>query len=164
MRFLVKAVIIIFITCCLHFDNSICFSQRLPLRVYSVKEGLPQSQVQTIIQDGKGYLWIGTADGIAQYDGKSFTTYTKKNGLVSNYIHTSFIDAHGDLWISHRTYGLSKLNIKTKKSCQMNQLSKTKHKTEKCKNFQKKSVFKHEFSNFTILVFIMPEFIKKRSY
>jgi ligand-binding sensor domain-containing protein len=90
-----------------------CFAQRVPWRVYSVKQGLPQSQVQTILQDQKGYLWIGTADGLARFDGNSFYNLNKKDGLGSNYIDAGLIDSSGIIWISHRTKGISKINSQT---------------------------------------------------
>ncbi|MBL4904827.1 MAG: histidine kinase [Flavobacteriaceae bacterium] len=59
---------------------------------YSVKEGLPQSQVFDIVQDSIGYLWLGTqGGGIARFDGKSFTVYNDKNGLRSNFVNALMV-------------------------------------------------------------------------
>ncbi len=46
------------------------------VRRLSVQEGLSQSSVNCILQDNKGFLWIGTQDGLNRYDGNSFTIYT----------------------------------------------------------------------------------------
>ncbi len=63
-------------------------AQNDQLRSYTLKDGLPQSQVNAIVQDDLGYLWIGTqGGGIARFDGISFTVWTEKNGLGSNYTH-----------------------------------------------------------------------------
>ena len=80
-------------------------AQRYPFRVYNVKEGLTQSQVQTVLQDNYGYLWIGTRDGLANFDGKQFVNFGRKDGLVGNYILSSLLDAHGNIWLTHRTRG-----------------------------------------------------------
>ena len=39
---------------------------------FSVAEGLPQSQVSAIVQDEKGYLWVGTMGGLGRFNGRSF--------------------------------------------------------------------------------------------
>jgi len=77
-------------------------AQILPVKIYEVEDGLPQSQVLTIIQDSKKLLWIGTQDGIASFDGINFNTYTRKDGLPSNQASTSFLDSKGNLWFGHK--------------------------------------------------------------
>ncbi|WP_298422583.1 sensor histidine kinase [uncultured Kordia sp.] len=63
-------------------------AQENQLRAYTLKDGLPQSQVNAIVQDDLGYLWVGTqGGGIARFDGLSFTIWNEKKGLGSNYIH-----------------------------------------------------------------------------
>lgn len=54
---------------------------------YSVREGLPQSQVYATCQDSRGYMWFGTqGGGLSRYDGFTFQNYTAGDGLASNYI------------------------------------------------------------------------------
>ena len=63
---------------------------------YSLQDGLPQSQVLSIIQDQKGYLWIGTSGGgVSRYDGLSFLNFTRlqATGNTSFQVHP----AHDDL-------------------------------------------------------------------
>ncbi|MDX1652127.1 MAG: two-component regulator propeller domain-containing protein, partial [Brumimicrobium sp.] len=62
------------------------FSQRYAFINYSTKEGLPQSQVNAIIQDQDGYLWVGTLGGLARFDGHDFTSFGKNDGLLNNRI------------------------------------------------------------------------------
>ena len=57
------------------------FSQVLTLHTYTIMNGLPSNTIMTITQDSKGYLWIGTFDGITMYDGTSFHNYRKQEGL-----------------------------------------------------------------------------------
>lgn len=67
---------------------------------YSVDDGLPQSQVSSIIQDNKGFIWVGTYNGgIAKFDGKSFSCFNTKTGLNSNNVNFLFQDSKGILWI-----------------------------------------------------------------
>lgn len=43
------------------------------------KEGLPHQQVEAMAFDNKGYLWIGTRNGLSRYDGYSIKTYLEFN-------------------------------------------------------------------------------------
>ncbi len=51
---------------------------------YSVEDGLPQTQVYALSSDDQGYLWLGTAGGAAQFNGKEFKHFSTSNGLVDN--------------------------------------------------------------------------------
>ncbi len=61
--------------------------QSIPYKLYSIHDGLPQSQINNIIQDSRGYIWVGTQDGLAYYDGLKFVNITLRNNLPNNYIH-----------------------------------------------------------------------------
>ena len=53
---------------------------------YSVEEGMIQSQVQSLVQDQHGNLWIGTLAGLSRYNGQSFQNYTRKDGLAEDWV------------------------------------------------------------------------------
>ena len=40
-----------------------------------IEQGLSNDNTTPILQDSKGYIWIGTADGLNKYDGYNFTKY-----------------------------------------------------------------------------------------
>ena len=69
--------------------------------VWSERDGLPQGSVQAIIQARDGYLWVGTRDGLARFDGVKFTVFQAENspGLESNDIRALYEDRAGRLWI-----------------------------------------------------------------
>ncbi|MFP2997352.1 two-component regulator propeller domain-containing protein [Spongiivirga sp. MCCC 1A20706] len=53
---------------------------------YTTVDGLPHNITYGIFQDSKGYIWIGTDNGLAKYDGREFKTLNTDDGLRSNYI------------------------------------------------------------------------------
>lgn len=86
------------------------YSQQYNFHNYSVKDGVAQSQVYSLLQDSRGYLWMGTrGGGITCFDGTEFKTYTVKDGLINNYVFTIKEDAEHNLWIGTNN-GLSKFN------------------------------------------------------
>jgi ligand-binding sensor domain-containing protein/signal transduction histidine kinase len=76
-------------------------------QVWLTENGLPQNTVQTIVQTDDGYLWVGTQDGLARFDGLNFTVFDKENtpAFKSNDIRFLHEDRQGRLWIS-TSYGL----------------------------------------------------------
>jgi ligand-binding sensor domain-containing protein/signal transduction histidine kinase len=60
--------------------------QALPCQTYSTRDGLPSNHVTAIYQDVRGYLWIGTDNGLSLYDGIEFKNFTTADGLPNLYI------------------------------------------------------------------------------
>jgi signal transduction histidine kinase/ligand-binding sensor domain-containing protein len=68
--------------------------------VWTQEHGLPQDTVRAIAQTKDGYLWLGTDEGLAQFDGYDFTVYNKENGaLPSNSVAALWAARDGSLWI-----------------------------------------------------------------
>ncbi|MGN0188435.1 MAG: two-component regulator propeller domain-containing protein, partial [Candidatus Cryptobacteroides sp.] len=56
--------------------------------------------VSKIMQDSRGFIWIGTFKGLNMYDGSRFVTFYKEQlGLDSDSIHAIIEDREGNLWI-----------------------------------------------------------------
>jgi ligand-binding sensor domain-containing protein/signal transduction histidine kinase len=74
------------------------------------ENGLPQNTVHAIVQTKDGYIWIGTEEGLARFDGVKFTVFDKQNTpeLKSNYIRSLLADRQGALWIG-TAQGLARL-------------------------------------------------------
>ena len=68
-------------------------------------DGLPSNSVRCMFQDSKGFLWLGTLDGLTRYDGNTFLTYQLESGkhdqisLADNRIKHVAEDKNGFLWI-----------------------------------------------------------------
>ena len=77
---------------------------------YTTENGLPQSSVMALVQTRDGYLWLGTYEGLARFDGQAFTVFDKSNTpeMESNSIKALAEDAQGRLWVG-TTVGLAAL-------------------------------------------------------
>ncbi|HTC35864.1 MAG TPA: two-component regulator propeller domain-containing protein [Bryobacteraceae bacterium] len=68
--------------------------------VWTQEHGLPQDTVRAITQTKDGYLWLGTDEGLAQFDGYDFVVFNKENGaLPSNSVGALWAAKDGSLWI-----------------------------------------------------------------
>jgi len=80
---------------------------------YTVNQGLSQSNVTCIDKDDKGFLWIGTQDGVNRFDGYQFKTYkhnpSDTNSLSNNFVNDLVASSKGYIWIA-TNYGLNRYN------------------------------------------------------
>lgn len=77
------------------------------VRVFETEAGLPQNSIISMAQTRDGYLWLGTINGLARFDGQRCTVFDEENtpGLKSSPIMVLFEDSHGNLWIGTQTAG-----------------------------------------------------------
>lgn len=69
------------------------------LERWTAEDGLPQITVLTLAQDSQGYLWVGTQNGIARFDGRRFQTFNRANtGLDLTMPATSLAGPDGEVW------------------------------------------------------------------
>ncbi|PVY43950.1 two-component regulator propeller domain-containing protein [Pontibacter virosus] len=85
-------------------------AQQFNFRNWSLEQGLPQSQVNDILQDHKGQLWVATLGGLSRFDGSTFHTYTKRDGMSSNSINCLLLDSRHRIWIGTTDQGLMLLS------------------------------------------------------
>jgi signal transduction histidine kinase/CheY-like chemotaxis protein/ligand-binding sensor domain-containing protein len=69
----------------------------------TVRNGLPQGSVKSIIQDRRGFIWMATRDGLCRYDGIQFRIYThnpqQSHSLSFSSIYEIKEDKRGQLWV-----------------------------------------------------------------
>jgi ligand-binding sensor domain-containing protein len=65
---------------------------------YTVNDGLPSSKIYDIHQDGKGYIWFATENGVSRFNGYTFTNFTTREGLASNSTLRLYEDYRGRIW------------------------------------------------------------------
>ena len=87
------------------------YAQTYNFEYYNVEEGLSQSRVNSIIQDNRGHLWIGTqGGGVCKFDGSNFTQYSEKDGISGNIVTGLTEDKKGNIWITSTWGGVTKYN------------------------------------------------------
>ncbi len=118
---------------------------------YSTLEGLSENYVNCIFQDSKGFIWIGTNDGLNRFDGYQFKIYRynrkDKSGIGSNLIQVIAEDNDGNLWIGTANEGIFKLNVKTD---QFIQLKNTASKPDVLTKNSGRDILKDKYGNIWI--------------
>ena len=80
----------------------------------TVEDGLPENSGWCILQDYLGYLWIGTKNGLVQYDGYSMKVFQPEKdntgSISSGFITSIYEDKNKTLWIGTWDSGLNKFD------------------------------------------------------
>jgi ligand-binding sensor domain-containing protein/serine phosphatase RsbU (regulator of sigma subunit) len=86
----------------------------LEAKAFGLKEGLSQSQANVILQDRRGFIWIGTDDGLNLYDGYVFKVFRQQRddttSIADNRVKTILETRDGQLWFGTHSGGLSKFD------------------------------------------------------
>lgn len=74
--------------------------RQLPVRFFTVADGLASNFVNVILRDSHGFLWFGTSDGLSRFDGSQFTNFGVDQGLPDRAVTDMVTTRSGDLWIA----------------------------------------------------------------
>lgn len=78
-------------------------NKRIRFEHLTVADGLPENSVRTMMQDHLGYMWMGTQNGLARYDGTTLTAFEHNSAnprsLKGRLILALHEDKNGDIWI-----------------------------------------------------------------
>jgi sensor histidine kinase YesM len=89
-----------------------CFSQQFPSQHISIKDGLPDKSIYSIIKDSKGVLWLGTLNGLVSISGNDMKIYKTAEGLPHNSCWQLIEDNNKNIWIGTFGGGLACYNGK----------------------------------------------------
>ena len=81
----------------------------------NIEQGISQSTAKVIFQDSKGYIWIGTNDGLNRYNGYEYKIYNYeegKNSISHNDITDITEDENGYIWVG-TVQGMNRINTET---------------------------------------------------
>jgi len=87
----------------------------IPATKWSVEDGLPTNNITALYEDSKGYLWVGTTEGLVRYNGASFEQFKPKNDappqLAEQYIIDIYEDGEANLWVLTKASGLYRVTL-----------------------------------------------------
>jgi signal transduction histidine kinase/ligand-binding sensor domain-containing protein len=75
-------------------------AERLPIRLYTVADGLAGDTVRTFLEDSRGYLWIGTSSGLSRFGGQVFHSYDTRDGLPGPRVEILAETPDGAIWVA----------------------------------------------------------------
>lgn len=83
-------------------------SVKYHVEVWRTDRGLPQSSVTSVAQTSDGYLWVGTQNGLARFDGITFKVFDENNtpAIKNSRIAKLFEDHEKSLWIGTEQGGV----------------------------------------------------------
>ena len=80
----------------------------LTFRSWQREEGMPQKSIRALTQTRDGYLWVGSDDGVARFDGVRFVPFGVREGLPGGPVNVLVEDLAGTLWIGSDGSGLTR--------------------------------------------------------
>src|SRR5205809_4233195 len=86
-------------------------AEHLPLKPYTVADGLPNNVINKIVRDSRGFLWFCTNEGLSRFDGYAFTNYGIDQGLPHATVNDFLETRNGELWVATNG-GLARFNPK----------------------------------------------------
>ncbi|SDE18921.1 sensor histidine kinase [Niabella drilacis] len=76
-------------------------SQNLRMvKMFTVNEGLASNLVYSCMEDSRGFLWVGTDNGVCRFDGKYFKRYAQPEGVPDNDVLEVIRENDGTIWIN----------------------------------------------------------------
>lgn len=77
---------------------------------WTMEDGLPSNNIHDIAQTPDGFIWIGTDNGLARFDGLTFETFNRGNTpqILNNEIKRLFVQKDGSLLIGTSGGGVAK--------------------------------------------------------
>lgn len=84
-------------------------AERLPVKTYTVADGLLRDTVYRIKQDSRGFMWFCTTEGISRFDGAAMTNFTVGDGLPHRFVNDFLETRNGTIYIATGK-GLARLN------------------------------------------------------
>lgn len=118
-----RAALFFLIACILSFPLTATMQEKIRFERISSEQGLSQNTVFTICQDKKGFLWLGTEEGLNRYDGYDFKIYKHKtddpHSLIDNKVWAVLEDHAGELWVG-TPGGLDRFDRNTEKFIHVN--------------------------------------------
>jgi PAS domain S-box-containing protein len=89
-------------------------AERLPIKAYTIENGLAHNRVKRIVQDSHGFLWFCTGGGLSRFDGSQFVTYSVDDGLPAPSLNDLVETSDGVYWIATNSDGVVRFDLRTR--------------------------------------------------
>ena len=86
-------------------------AELLPLKTYTVADGLANNVINKIVRDPRGFLWFCTNEGLSRFDGYGFRNFGTQQGLPSAAVNDLLVTHEGEYWVASNG-GLVRFNPK----------------------------------------------------
>ena len=86
-------------------------AERLPIKAYTIENGLAHNRVKRIVQDSRGFLWFCTSAGLSRFDGHQFTNYGVEEGLPGPSINDLLEASDGVYWVATNSDGVVRFDL-----------------------------------------------------
>ncbi len=85
------------------------WAQSQAFRRFDGRDGLPQSQIHVLMEDREGFVWAGTAEGLARLGATGIQSFGSSQGLRSVNINDLLQDRSGAIWVAAQEHGLAEI-------------------------------------------------------
>lgn len=106
---MIARVVILAFTASLFWSNGGALAQKRKYAYQQLNEelGLPQNFAYGLVQDERGFLWVGTGKGLCRYDGNELKNFNRSDSLSSDFVTSAFRSKTGNLLFGHNLGGIS---------------------------------------------------------
>jgi len=115
LSFTVNSILrtILFLAILLNSNDILSQTQHIELIPAARSTDLPEIDINCIVQDSAGFLWIGTWKGLFRYDGRNVINFSQQfSSKIGRKISALYLDNEGKLWIGTYSEGLFIYNPK----------------------------------------------------
>lgn len=117
-NYILTAIVITILTAGVLLPAPLLAQQKnLKFERLDINNGLSQNNVLCVLQDSRGFIWIGTRDGLNRYDGYKFTVYRNDTynpkSISGNFITSIAEDNDGNIWAATKSNGLNRYDRRT---------------------------------------------------
>jgi ligand-binding sensor domain-containing protein len=102
IRLLIPALLVLFFRGTSH-------AQEYRIRNFGSRQGITNRFVYTINQDSRGYIWMGTGEGLCRFDGFEFSKDVKQDSLAHEVAGISYKDSSGNLWFGYYSGDIARI-------------------------------------------------------
>ena len=93
--------------------NTYCFEKMSFASLFSSEDYFSNRRINDLLYDSRGFLWLGSLDGLLRYDGSVFKSFNRMDlNTESSAISCLFEDSKGNVWIGTEA-GLCKYDLST---------------------------------------------------